>query len=97
MNRVRPANEPHAVFGKDRHIVSDYASALGALAAGRIWNYSEGSSTSQSLIRAEDVKIEHTKQKDMAWFYGTIFGAPLLVLGGGLVYAQRVRRSCLPG
>jgi len=41
--------------GKDRHIIPEYASAIAALAAGRIWNYSEGSSTGQSLIRAEDV------------------------------------------
>jgi hypothetical protein len=40
----------------------------------------------------EDVRIEHTKQKDMAWFYGTIFAAPAIVLGGGLLYTRRVAR-----
>ncbi len=41
----------------------------------------------------EDVRIEHTKQKDLVWFYGTIFGAPAIVLGAGLLYTQRIRRS----
>lgn len=37
----------------------------------------------------EDVRIEHTKQKDLAWFYATIFGAPALVLGAGLWLSRR--------
>jgi hypothetical protein len=41
----------------------------------------------------EDVRIEHTKQKDLVWFYATILGAPALVLGGGLGYSRRSRRS----
>ncbi len=36
----------------------------------------------------EDVKIEHTKEDQTAWFYGTVLGIPLLVLGLG---ALRVR------
>jgi hypothetical protein len=40
----------------------------------------------------EDVRIEHTRQEDLAWFYTTIFGAPALVLGVGLTVAQRSRR-----
>jgi hypothetical protein len=40
----------------------------------------------------EDVRIEHTQQKDLAWFYGTIFGAPALVLGAGLWISRRARR-----
>jgi hypothetical protein len=42
---------------------------------------------------AEDVRIEHTKQKDLVWFYGTIFGAPAIVLGLGLLYTRRIRRT----
>ncbi len=41
----------------------------------------------------EDVRIEHTKQKDLVWFYGSIFGAPALVLGVGLAYVRRSRRT----
>jgi hypothetical protein len=40
----------------------------------------------------EDVRIEHTKQKDLVWFYTTIFGAPALVLGLGLAYSRRSQR-----
>lgn len=40
----------------------------------------------------KDVPIEHTKSGDVAWFYGTIFGAPLLVLGAGLAFTARRRR-----
>jgi hypothetical protein len=41
----------------------------------------------------EDVRIEHSKQKDQVWFYSTIVGMPALVLGLGLVVARRARRS----
>ncbi len=40
----------------------------------------------------EDRPIEHTKQKDLVWFYSTIFGAPALVLALGLVFSRRSRR-----
>jgi hypothetical protein len=40
----------------------------------------------------EDKHIEHTKQQDLVWFYGTIFGAPALVLGVGLLYSRHSRR-----
>jgi hypothetical protein len=46
-----------------------------------------------TISTAEDVRIEHTKQKDMVWFYGTIFAAPALVLGGGLFYTRRLARK----
>lgn len=41
----------------------------------------------------EDVRIEHTKQGDLGWFYATIFGAPSLVLGIGLLISRRSRAS----
>jgi hypothetical protein len=41
----------------------------------------------------EDVRIEHTKQGDQLWFYGTIFGAPAFVLGVGLVLSRSSRKS----
>ncbi len=44
-----------------------------------------------AIATTEDVRIEHTKQKDLYWFYATIFGAPLLVLGGGLAITRRAR------
>jgi hypothetical protein len=41
----------------------------------------------------EDVRIEHSKQKDLVWFYSTIVGMPLLVLGAGLTFSRRARRT----
>jgi hypothetical protein len=41
----------------------------------------------------EDVRIEHSKQKDLVWFYSTIVGVPALVLGVGLAMARRARRT----
>jgi ABC-type uncharacterized transport system len=46
-----------------------------------------------AMSTPEDVRIEHTKQKDLVWFYGSIFAAPALVLAAGLVYTRRIRRS----
>lgn len=40
----------------------------------------------------KDVPIQHTKDKDVVWFYTTIAGAPLLVLGAGLLGVRRLRR-----
>jgi hypothetical protein len=45
----------------------------------------------------EDVRIEHTKQKDKAYFYLTIFGAPALVLGLGLTTLSLRRRHARKG
>ena len=41
----------------------------------------------------EDVRIEHTKEKDVFWFYFTILGAPALVMGLGLMVARRNRSA----
>lgn len=51
-----------------------------------------GESSVQGLPNTEeDVKIEHTKQADLAWFYATIFGGPSLVLGAGVFVSRRSR------
>ena len=49
-------------------------------------------SYSGAISNAEDVRIEHTKQKDVIWFYGTILGAPSAMLGLGLWMSRRSRR-----
>jgi hypothetical protein len=41
----------------------------------------------------EDRAIEHTKEKDQLWFYSTIFGAPAVVMGLGILYSRRSRRQ----
>jgi hypothetical protein len=37
----------------------------------------------------EDVALQHTRSKGVAWFYATLFGAPGLVLVGGWLYVRR--------
>jgi hypothetical protein len=46
-------------------------------------------SFSGAIASTEDVRIDHTRQKDAAWFYATILGAPGLVLGLGLLATRR--------
>lgn len=41
----------------------------------------------------EDIRIEHTKQQDLAWFYSTIFGVPAVVLGVGLLARRRTLKA----
>ena len=47
-----------------------------------------------SVGTEEDVRIRHTKEEDMVWFYTTIFAVPLVVLGIGVVYNRfRLRQT----
>jgi hypothetical protein len=41
----------------------------------------------------EDVKIEHTRDDDVAWFYGTIFAVPLFVVILGVAFTTTRRRA----
>ncbi|MFW5878869.1 MAG: Gldg family protein, partial [Myxococcota bacterium] len=43
----------------------------------------------------EDVRIRHTKEENVVWFYGTIFAVPLLVLSGGIFHVRRRRRRSM--
>jgi ABC-type uncharacterized transport system len=38
-----------------------------------------------------DVPLYHTRGQDLAWFYGTVFVAPALVLGAGIWFTRRRR------
>jgi hypothetical protein len=40
----------------------------------------------------KDVRIKHTRSRDAKWFYGTIVGAPFLILGLGLMVSSLGRR-----
>jgi len=40
----------------------------------------------------EDVKIQHTRDEDVYWFYGTVFGVPLLVMLAGMLVVQLRRK-----
>jgi hypothetical protein len=73
-----------AVLGNDGNVL--------LVADGLRWLNGE-ESFAGTLTTTEDVKIEHTKQKDLVWFYGTIFGAPAIVLVGGLLYTRGARRK----
>lgn len=54
------------------------------------WLVGEGSV--QGLPNTEeDVRMEHTKQADLGWFYAMIFGAPCLTLAAGLWVSRRSR------
>ena len=41
----------------------------------------------------EDVRVEQTKQVNMAWFYSTVFGVPAIVLGCGVFISRRRKRA----
>jgi len=43
-----------------------------------------------------DEPLEHTRDQDLIWFYGTVFVVPALVLGGGLGYLRWRRRKGVP-
>lgn len=73
-----------AVLGNDGNVL--------LVADGIRWLTGEESFAGE-LTTTEDVRIEHTKQKDLVWFYGTIFGAPASVLAGGLFYTRGTRRK----
>jgi hypothetical protein len=54
------------------------------------WLVGEGSV--QGLPNTEeDVRMEHTKQADLGWFYAMIFGAPCLTLAAGVWVSRRSR------
>ena len=70
-------------------VLGNEANAILLIDAAR-WLGGEESFTG-AISTAEDVKIEHTKQKDLVLFYSTIFGVPSLVLGLGLLISRRGR------
>jgi hypothetical protein len=50
-------------------------------------------SYSGEISSEEDVRIEHTKEKDVFWFYTSILGAPAIVLALGLYFVRRSRSN----
>jgi len=45
------------------------------------------------VVSEADVPIIHTRAEDVAWFYAIIFGAPMLVVAGGVLalYGRRAK------
>jgi hypothetical protein len=56
------------------------------------WLMGDESFSGQTSTEA-DVKITHTRKQDVAWFYSTIFLAPALVIGAGVVVTRKSRRK----
>jgi hypothetical protein len=88
-------NEARAFVLGDADALSDLAfsnepNVVLALDALR-WLGGEESFAGQ-IAPAQDVTIEHTKQKDLLWFYGVIFLGPGAVVGAGLVASRRKRK-----
>ena len=48
------------------------------------WLVGEPSTLAAPPSNEEDIPIAHTRGQDMFWFYGTVFIAPLLIVGIGL-------------
>ncbi|WP_257454594.1 GldG family protein [Archangium lipolyticum] len=44
----------------------------------------------------EDVPLQHTRQKDVVWFYSAVFLAPAMVLGAGFLVTRRRGRRRAP-
>jgi hypothetical protein len=91
------AKEMRAFVLADADSVSDLV--LGNFPANRMmvfdalrWLGGEESFTGE-VNSEEDVRIEHSQQKDLAWFYGTIFGVPGVVLAAGLLVSRRSRQG----
>jgi hypothetical protein len=45
------------------------------------------------IVSEKDVFIQHTRSMVQVWFYGSIIGAPCLVLGVGLVLTRKRRKA----
>jgi len=49
-----------------------------------------GDEAIQGTVNSEvDVPVQHTKKDDVFWFYSTIFLAPAVVVGAGLIITRR--------
>lgn len=55
-----------------------------------------GDEVYSGLVATEmDLPITHTRKQDVAWFYGTIFLAPALVLGAGWAVTKRRKKKAI--
>jgi hypothetical protein len=46
-----------------------------------------------TVTSEEDTPVQHTRDQDVYWFYGTVFAAPALALGAGLSFVRWRRRG----
>lgn len=51
------------------------------------------SKTQGALSTEEDVRIRHTRNEDLVWFYGSVVAVPILVLVAGYFATRRTKRG----
>jgi hypothetical protein len=63
------------------------------------WSIGDNAAASGAGVASteEDVRIQHSRKEDLAWFYGTVLLVPLLVLGAGFFATRRTSRKQLAG
>ena len=101
-----PSEEGEGKPGKKemRLLVFADADALSDKVIGNLGNYFlfedglkwlfEGEELLGKVGTEEDVRIMHTKEEDVVWFYSTIFAVPLFILGVGVAYNRfRLRQT----
>jgi hypothetical protein len=92
---LAPEDEARAVVLADSDAVSDLL--IGRSPANQYfvrdavrWLGGEESITG-AITTEEDVPVAHTRKQDIAWFYSSIFAAPILVLAAGFGLTRRRR------
>jgi gliding motility-associatede transport system auxiliary component len=73
-------------------VLTSVALNAALVADGVRWLGGEGA-VGGTVESEEDVRIVHTNAEDVAWFYSTILGAPLIVLAAGFANVVRRRRK----
>ncbi len=90
------AEQARAIVASDADMFGDelMRNQANVIALAEMLRWLEGREDLGAVVETEeDVPIEHTRDEDVAWFYGTVFAIPLLVLGGGLGYVRAFRRK----
>jgi hypothetical protein len=87
--------EGRAVVMGDSDVVSDlfFENAGNMYVALDAVKWLLGDDNAKGMTDTEkDEPVEHTRGQDVAWFYGTVFGVPAMVLAAGFGVTRRKRR-----
>ncbi len=87
--------EARALVFADAHALTDLAlgnRGNGILASDALRWLTRDESLIGEVESQADIPIQHTREGDAVWFYSTVFGVPLLVLGVGLLVYRSRRR-----
>ncbi len=97
--KVDDAKEGRALIVGDSDVVSDTLLSNDANAVFAyetlLWLLRDDVSSADGATVSDDAPIRHTRDEDTAWFYGTVFGAPIIVMVFGSV-TVRLRRRRAP-